>query len=150
MGRVNHSIQARQTFQRCNGHRRDIRIDWSCRRIGLVLCRHREQGMLRRYALHVLRFATTWRCHGTILATWTERLLYALQNPKPAYIGWKGMSVCWYCQICYWWCICQLATLEKEVKERAKKETAKEAQEQDAPIINPGGFGNKLLLTQGG
>ena len=36
------------------------------------------------------------------------------------------------------------------MKERAKKETAKEAQEQDAPIINPGGFGNKLLLTQGG
>jgi hypothetical protein len=39
--------------------------------------------------------------------------------------------------------------LEKEVKERAKKDSQKEQQDAEAPIINPGGFGNRLLLTQG-
>jgi len=43
----------------------------------------------------------------------------------------------------------QLFALEKEVKERAKKDTQKEQQDSEAPIINPGGFGNRLLLTQG-
>ena len=43
----------------------------------------------------------------------------------------------------------KLAALEKEVRERSKKEKQKEDQEADAPIINPGGFGNRLLLTQG-
>lgn len=43
----------------------------------------------------------------------------------------------------------QLAQLEKEVKERSKKDVQKEQQEAEAPIINPGGFGNPLLLTNG-
>ncbi|TCD68409.1 hypothetical protein EIP91_010810 [Steccherinum ochraceum] len=43
----------------------------------------------------------------------------------------------------------KIAQLEKEVKERAQKDTAKEAQEAEVPIINPGGFGGRLLLTQG-
>lgn len=43
----------------------------------------------------------------------------------------------------------KLAALEKEVRERSKKEKQKEDQEADAPIINPGGFGNRLMLTQG-
>jgi len=43
----------------------------------------------------------------------------------------------------------KLSSLEKEVKERSKKDSQKEQQEADAPIINPGGFGNRLLLTQG-
>ncbi|KAI0321019.1 clathrin heavy chain 1 [Amylostereum chailletii] len=40
----------------------------------------------------------------------------------------------------------KLAALEKEVKERAKKEVQKEQQESEAPIINPA---SRLLLTQG-
>ncbi|EPQ56784.1 hypothetical protein GLOTRDRAFT_21533, partial [Gloeophyllum trabeum ATCC 11539] len=40
----------------------------------------------------------------------------------------------------------KLAALEKEVKERAKKETQKEQQETEAPIINPA---SRLLLTNG-
>lgn len=43
----------------------------------------------------------------------------------------------------------RLAVLEKEVHERSRKDTQKEQQEADQPIINPGGFGNRLLLTQG-
>jgi clathrin heavy chain len=43
----------------------------------------------------------------------------------------------------------KLAALEKEVRERSKKEQQKEEQEADAPMINPGGFGNRLMLTQG-
>ncbi|OBZ66438.1 Clathrin heavy chain 1 [Grifola frondosa] len=42
----------------------------------------------------------------------------------------------------------KLAALEKEVKERSKKDTEKEQQESEVPIINPGGFG-RLMLTQG-
>jgi len=42
----------------------------------------------------------------------------------------------------------QIAQLEKEVKERSKKEVQKEQQEAEMPIINPG-FGGPLLLTQG-
>ncbi|KJA25685.1 hypothetical protein HYPSUDRAFT_37118 [Hypholoma sublateritium FD-334 SS-4] len=42
----------------------------------------------------------------------------------------------------------KLAQLEKEVKERSKKDAQKEQTESEAPIINPGGFGN-LLLTNG-
>lgn len=42
----------------------------------------------------------------------------------------------------------QISFLEKEVKERAKRDTAKDQAEADQPIINPGGFGT-LLLTQG-
>ncbi|KAF8141713.1 hypothetical protein EV363DRAFT_1308829 [Boletus edulis] len=40
----------------------------------------------------------------------------------------------------------RLVTLEKEVRERTKKDTAKEEQEADQPIINPL---NRLLITQG-
>ena len=43
----------------------------------------------------------------------------------------------------------QLAQLEKEVKEQSKKEAQKEQKEAEAPIINPGGFGRGLLLTNG-
>jgi len=43
----------------------------------------------------------------------------------------------------------KLAQLEKEVKERSKKEAQKEQTEAEAPIINPGGFGRGLLLTNG-
>ncbi|THH32376.1 hypothetical protein EUX98_g1821 [Antrodiella citrinella] len=43
----------------------------------------------------------------------------------------------------------KIAQLEKEVKERAQKDTQKEQQESEVPIINPGGFGGRLLLTQG-
>lgn len=43
----------------------------------------------------------------------------------------------------------QLTALEKEVKEHSKKDSQKEQQEAEAPIINPGGFGDRLLLTQG-
>ena len=43
----------------------------------------------------------------------------------------------------------KLAALEMEVRGRSKKEQQKEQQEADAPIVNPGGFGNRLLLTQG-
>jgi clathrin heavy chain len=43
----------------------------------------------------------------------------------------------------------KVASLEKQVKEMSTKETKKEQQEAEAPIINPGGFGNRLLLTQG-
>ena len=38
--------------------------------------------------------------------------------------------------------------VEKEVKEWAKTDSAKEQAEADQPIINPGGFGTLLLLTQ--
>ncbi|KAG2056844.1 clathrin heavy chain 1 [Suillus hirtellus] len=40
----------------------------------------------------------------------------------------------------------KLAALEKEVKERTKKESAKEQQEAEAPIINPA---SRLLITNG-
>jgi len=43
----------------------------------------------------------------------------------------------------------KLAALEKEVKEHSKKEAQKEQKEAEAPIINPGGFGRGLLLTNG-
>jgi len=43
----------------------------------------------------------------------------------------------------------KLAYLEKEVKERSKKDAQKEQTEAEAPIINPGGYGRGLLLTNG-
>jgi len=43
----------------------------------------------------------------------------------------------------------KVAALEKQVKELAVKDSKKEQQEADAPIINPGGFGNRLMITQG-
>ncbi|KAG8880927.1 hypothetical protein FRB97_000320 [Tulasnella sp. 331] len=43
----------------------------------------------------------------------------------------------------------KLKKLEADVKEHSKKVTVKEEAEAEVPIINPG-FGNKLLLTQGG
>ena len=42
----------------------------------------------------------------------------------------------------------QIAALEKEVKERSKKDTEKEQQEAERPLIEPG-FGGRLMLTQG-
>jgi clathrin heavy chain len=42
----------------------------------------------------------------------------------------------------------QLIT-ELEIKEQLKKDSQKEQQEADVPIINPGSFGDHLLLTQG-
>jgi clathrin heavy chain len=44
----------------------------------------------------------------------------------------------------------KLAALEKEVRERAQKDSQKEQAEAEAPIINPGGLlGNRLMITQG-
>ena len=43
----------------------------------------------------------------------------------------------------------KIAALEKQVQELATKTTKKEQAEEETPIINPGGFGNRLLLTQG-
>ena len=43
----------------------------------------------------------------------------------------------------------QISALEKKVEEHSKKEVQKEQQESEAPMINPGGFGNRLMLTQG-
>ena len=43
----------------------------------------------------------------------------------------------------------QVEALEKKVAELSAKDSKKEQQEADAPIINPGGFGNRLMLTQG-
>ncbi|KIY52907.1 clathrin heavy chain [Fistulina hepatica ATCC 64428] len=40
--------------------------------------------------------------------------------------------------------------LEKEVKEMTTRSSQKEKAEAEAPIINPGGFGSTLLLTNGG
>jgi len=42
----------------------------------------------------------------------------------------------------------KVAALEKEVKERAKRDSQKDQAESEAPILNPGL--NQLLLTQGG
>ena len=42
----------------------------------------------------------------------------------------------------------KLAALEKEVKERSKKDTEKEQKEAEVPLIEPG-FGGRLMLTQG-
>ncbi|KAI0716028.1 clathrin heavy chain 1 [Cerioporus squamosus] len=42
----------------------------------------------------------------------------------------------------------KIAALEKEVKERAKKDTEKEQKEAEVPLIEPG-FGGRLMLTQG-
>jgi hypothetical protein len=47
-------------------------------------------------------------------------------------------------QICHF----QVAALEKQVKERAKRDSQKDQAESEAPILNPGL--NQLLLTQGG
>lgn len=41
----------------------------------------------------------------------------------------------------------QLASLEKEVRERTEKEKKKELQEEEEPIITPGM--NRLMITQG-
>jgi clathrin heavy chain len=44
----------------------------------------------------------------------------------------------------------KVAALEREVRERAQKDSQREQQEADAPIINPGGLlGNRLMITQG-
>jgi clathrin heavy chain len=43
----------------------------------------------------------------------------------------------------------QIAALEKEVRERAKKDTAKEQTEAEAPILNPM-LNGRLMLTNGG
>ncbi|KAF9258879.1 clathrin heavy chain [Marasmius fiardii PR-910] len=43
----------------------------------------------------------------------------------------------------------KLLQLEKEVKEHSRKDKQKEEAEENQPIINPGGFGNRLLLTNG-
>jgi len=43
----------------------------------------------------------------------------------------------------------KVAGLEKQVQDLAVKDSKKEQQEADAPIINPGGFGNRLMITQG-
>ncbi|KAJ1034690.1 hypothetical protein NDA13_000947 [Ustilago tritici] len=43
----------------------------------------------------------------------------------------------------------KLNKLEKQVKERAKKDSEKEKEEQDAPIIGPGGLGAPKLITAG-
>ncbi|KAL0060881.1 Clathrin heavy chain [Marasmius tenuissimus] len=43
----------------------------------------------------------------------------------------------------------KIQQLEKEVKEHSRKDKQKEEAEESQPIINPGGFGNRLLLTNG-
>jgi clathrin heavy chain len=45
--------------------------------------------------------------------------------------------------------VAKVEALEKKVQELSVKESKKEQAEADAPIINPGGFGNRLMLTAG-
>ena len=41
----------------------------------------------------------------------------------------------------------KLRQLEKEVRELAAKDSAKEKEDEDAPILGPGAFANKLLTA---
>ena len=41
----------------------------------------------------------------------------------------------------------KLLALEKEVRERAAKDSAKEKEDLDTPILGPGAFANKLLTS---
>ena len=43
----------------------------------------------------------------------------------------------------------KVAALEKLVKELSTKDAKKEPAEAEAPIIDPSGFGNRLMITQG-
>jgi hypothetical protein len=82
------------------------------------------------------------------MAAWSQRLLHAIQDSSATFTSGKGQSSLHLeCTILILFCH-QLAQLEKEVKERSKKDAQKEQTEAEAPIINPGGFGG-LLLTNG-
>lgn len=84
------------------------------------------------------------------MAARPERLLHAIQNSSTTLSGWKGGFITIKLKLSQFLFIsAQLVTLEKEVKERSRKDSQKEQQEAEAPIINPGGFGDRLLLTQG-
>lgn len=43
----------------------------------------------------------------------------------------------------------KVSALEKKVQDLSVKDQKKEQLEADQPIINPGGFGNRLMITQG-
>lgn len=45
--------------------------------------------------------------------------------------------------------VAKVASLEKQVQELTMKDSKKEQAEADTRVINPGGFGGRLLLTQG-
>ena len=79
------------------------------------------------------------------MATRPQRLLHAVQNPGVENDAGEGLSISisWRDMVIH---VKQLAALEKEVRERAKKDTAKEAQEAEQPIINPLA---RLMITQG-
>ena len=67
------------------------------------------------------------------MATWPQRLLYAIQNSSTTVTRQRGRSSRE---------ACQGAVNEGREKEQAEAEA-------EAPIINPGGFGNRLMITQG-
>lgn len=69
----------------------------------------------------------------------SQRTLVEKVRPHvgPSVLSW--LILCWM----------KLKKLEADVKEQSKKVLVKEEAEAEVPIINPG-FGNKLLLTQGG
>lgn len=83
------------------------------------------------------------------MAAWFERFLHALQDTSPAFTGREGLYNFRTCRS-YTHLSLQIAQLEKDVKERSKKDDQKEQAEAEAPIINPGGLmGNRLMLTNG-
>lgn len=86
VGGIYRAVEARQALQRRDGHRRRLKLDRSHRRPADLLCRHREQGVLRCTALRWLRFAAGRHRRGVVMAAWFERLLHALQAPKAAII----------------------------------------------------------------
>lgn len=84
LGGVYHAFQTRSPIQGCYHHGRGFWVNRSGRRPVVVLRRHRQQGVLWRNAVCLLRPGPIRCRHGAFLAARSQRLLHAIQNPVAA------------------------------------------------------------------
>ena len=113
MGGFDRSLKAGQVVQGRHGHSRRLWRRVCCRRAAFVLCRHRQQGLLRCYPLRVLRSCAPGcgRRNGAqrlvsssvhyltipcflVMATRLERLCVPLQPAGATRPAEQGTSIC--------------------------------------------------------
>ena len=92
MGGVDRAVEAGQAVQGHDHHRGVISFGGDRRGPAVVLCGHRQQGVLRGDALLLLRPPPRGHRRGAVMATRSERFLHAVQNPADTIARREGTS----------------------------------------------------------
>lgn len=78
MGRIHSAVEAGPTVQGRDDYCVRVWVDRGCGGADVLLCGHREQGVLLGAAVHLLRPFALRRRRRAFVAAWSQRLLHAV------------------------------------------------------------------------